>query len=138
HWMRAASAVKTGMRISMHNDAPVTPEEPLRNMSVAMTRKAPSGGLLAPEEVLTVDQAIRAQTIDAAWQLFADKIVGSLEVGKYADMVVLSADPHSVDPEKIADITVLATFLAGHEVYTAPPPARLTKISHADVPERLN
>jgi predicted amidohydrolase YtcJ len=138
HWVRAASAVKTGMRISLHNDPPVTPEEPLRNMSVAITRKSPSGTVLAPEEALTIDQAIRAQTIDAAWQLFADNIIGSLEVGKYADMVALSADPHSVDPENIADITVLATFLAGREVYAAPPPARLTKVSRADVPDRRN
>ena len=69
-WMPAGSAVATGMRISLHNDPPVTPEEPLRNISVAVTRIAPSGRVLGPEERLTVEQAIRAQTIDAAWQLF--------------------------------------------------------------------
>lgn len=116
-WMPCGSAVKTGMRISLHNDPPVTPEEPLRNISVAATRTAPSGRVLAPEERLTVEQAIRAQTIDAAWQLFADDIVGSLEVGKYADMVVLSADPRTVPPEEIADLEVQATFLAGRQVY---------------------
>jgi predicted amidohydrolase YtcJ len=61
--------------------------------------------------------AIRAQTIDAAWQLFADDVIGSLEVGKYADMVVLSADPRAVPPEEIADLEVRATFLAGRQVY---------------------
>ena len=101
------------MRISLHNDPPVTPEEPLRNISVAATRTAPSGRVLAPEERLTVEQAIRAQTIDAAWQLFADDMIGSLEVGKYADLVVLSADPRAVPPEQIADLEVRATFLAG-------------------------
>lgn len=116
-WMPCGSAVKTGMRISLHNDPPVTPEEPLRNISVAVTRTAPSGRVLAPEERLTVDQAIRAQTIDAAWQLFADDVIGSLEVGKYADMVVLSADPRAVPPEEIADLEVRATFLAGRQVY---------------------
>ena len=116
-WMPCGSAVATGMRISLHNDPPVAPEEPLRNISVAATRTAPSGRVLAPEERLTVEQAIRAQTIDAAWQLFADDIVGSLEVGKYADMVVLSADPRSVPPEDIADLEVQATFLAGRQVY---------------------
>jgi predicted amidohydrolase YtcJ len=116
-WMPAGSAVATGMRVSLHNDPPVTPEEPLRNISVAVTRKAPSGRVLAPEERLTVEQAIRAQTIDAAWHLFADDIVGSLEVGKYADMVVLSADPRTVPPEQIADLDVRATFLAGRQVY---------------------
>ncbi|MGD1347427.1 amidohydrolase [Mycobacterium seoulense] len=117
HWMPAGSAVATGMRISLHNDPPVTPEEPLRNISVAVTRTAPSGRVLAPEERLTVEQAIRAQTIDAAWQLFADDVTGSLEVGKYADLVVLSADPRTVPPGQIADLEVRATFLAGRQVY---------------------
>jgi predicted amidohydrolase YtcJ len=116
-WMPAGSAVATGMRISLHNDPPVTPEEPLRNISVAVTRTAPSGRVLAPEERLTVEQAIRAQTIDAAWQLFADDVIGSLEIGKYADVVVLSADPRTVPPERIADLEVRATFLAGRQVY---------------------
>lgn len=115
-WMPAGSAVATGMRISLHNDPPVTPEEPLRNISVAITRTAPSGRILAPAERLTVEQAIRAQTIDAAWQLFAEDIIGSLEVGKYADLVVLSADPRAVAPEEIADLQVRATFLAGRQV----------------------
>ncbi|OBB12792.1 amidohydrolase [Mycobacteriaceae bacterium 1482268.1] len=118
-WMPCGTAVKTGMRISLHNDPPVTPEEPLRNMSVAVTRTAPSGRVIGPEERITVEQAIRAQTIDAAWQLFSDDVIGSLEVGKYADMVVLSADPRTVPPEEIADLEVLATFLAGQQVYGA-------------------
>jgi predicted amidohydrolase YtcJ len=116
-WMPCGSAVKTGMRISLHNDPPVTPEEPLRNISVAVTRTAPSGRVMAPEERLTVDQAIRAQTIDAAYQLFADDVIGSLEVGKYADLVVLAADPRAVPPEDIADLEVRATYLAGRQVY---------------------
>jgi predicted amidohydrolase YtcJ len=117
-WMPCGSAVATGMRISLHNDPPVTPEEPLRNISVAVTRTAPSGRVIGPEQRITVDQAIRAQTIDAAWQLHSDDVIGSLEVGKYADMVVLSADPRAVPPETIADLEVRATYLAGRQVYT--------------------
>jgi predicted amidohydrolase YtcJ len=105
------------MRISLHNDPPVTPEEPLRNISVAVTRISPSGRVLGPEERLTVVQALRAQTIDAAWQLFAEDVIGSLEVGKYADLVVLSADPRAVPPEDIAGLDVRATYLAGRKVY---------------------
>ena len=116
-WMPAGSAVATGMRISLHNDPPVTPEEPLRNIGVAATRIAPSGRVMAPEERITVEQAIRAQTIDAAWQLFADDVIGSLQVGKYADLVVVSADPRTVAPEAVADIAVQATYLAGQQVY---------------------
>jgi predicted amidohydrolase YtcJ len=116
-WMPAGSAVATGMRISLHNDPPVTPEEPLRNISVAVTRISPSGRVLGPEQRLTVEQALRAQTIDAAWQLFDEDIIGSLEVGKYADLVVLSADPRDVPPEDIADLDVRATYLAGRKVH---------------------
>ncbi len=116
-WMPAGSAVATGMRISLHNDPLVTPEEPLRNISVAVTRTAPSGRVLGPQERLTVEQAIRVQTIDAAWRLFSDDVVGSLEVGKYADLVVLSADPRAVPPEQMADLNVRATYLAGRRVY---------------------
>lgn len=119
-WMPAGSAVATGMRISLHNDPPVTPEEPLRNISVAATRIAPSGRVLAPEERISVEQAIRAQTLDAAWQLFADDVIGSLEVGKYADLVVLSADPRAVPPEAVADLEVRATYLAGRRVFAKP------------------
>ena len=116
-WMPVGSAVATGMRVSLHNDPPVTPEEPLRNISVAATRVAPSGRVLGPEQRITVEQAIRAQTLDAAWQLFSDDVIGSLEVGKYADLVVLSADPRSVPPESIADLEVRATYLAGRRVH---------------------
>jgi hypothetical protein len=118
--MPAGSAVATGMRISLHNDPPVTPEEPLRNIAVAATRLAPSGRVLGPEERLTVEQAIRAQTLDAAWQLFADDVIGSVEVGKYADLVVLSADPRAVPPQDIADLEVVATYLAGKRVFAKP------------------
>lgn len=118
--MPAGSAVAAGHRISLHNDAPVTPEEPLRNISVAVTRRAPSGRVLAPHERLTVEQAIRAQTIDPAWQLFCEDRVGSLAAGKYADFVVLSADPRSVAPVEIADLQVRATFLAGRQVHGEP------------------
>src|SRR6202041_4209840 len=55
-WMPAGSAVATGMRISLHNDPPVTPEEPLRNISVAVTRRGPSGRGLAPGGGLTADR----------------------------------------------------------------------------------
>ena len=117
--MPVGSALASGMRVSLHNDPPVTPEEPLRNIGVAVTRLAPSGRVLGPEQRITVDQAIRAQTIDAAWQLFSDNVIGSLEVGKYADLVVLSADPRTVPPETIADLEVRATYLAGRRVHSA-------------------
>lgn len=73
--------------------------------------------MIGPEQRISVEQAIRAQTLDAAYQLFADDVIGSLEVGKYPDMVVLSADPRAVQPEEIAGLEVGATYLAGRQVY---------------------
>ncbi|NUT47242.1 MAG: amidohydrolase family protein, partial [Saccharothrix sp.] len=119
-WAAARSAVDAGMRISLHNDPPATPEDPLHNITVATTRRSRQGRVLAPEECLTVDQALRAQTVDAAYQLLCDDVVGSLTPGKYADLVVLSADPHDVDPARIRDLDVVATFLAGEQVYGEP------------------
>lgn len=117
HWVRARSALEADVRISFHNDSPVTPEEPLRNMACAITRTSRSGRVLAPEETINLDQAIRAQTIDAAYQLFAEDITGSLTPGKYADLVVLESDPHSVEPADLADIAVHSTYLAGRLTY---------------------
>lgn len=119
-WVAAGSAVRAGVRISFHNDSPVTPEEPLRNISTAVTRKSRSGRVHGEDQRLTVEQALRAETIDAAYQIFADDIVGSLAVGKYADITVLGQDPRAVNPDEIADIPVVATFLAGEQTHGAP------------------
>lgn len=119
-WAAARSAVDAGMRISLHNDPPSTPENPLHNITVATTRRSRSGRILAPDERLTVTQAIRAQTLDAAYQLFADDITGSITPGKYADLVVLSADPYSVDPRDIAHLDVVATYVAGRRTHGDP------------------
>jgi predicted amidohydrolase YtcJ len=116
HWMRAGSAFESGMPVSFHNDCPVTPEEPLRNIQVAVTRRSRTGTVHGDSERVAMDQAIRAQTIHAAHQLFAEDIVGSLTPGKYADLVVLSTDPRVTDDELP---TVLSTYLAGRPTYSA-------------------
>lgn len=112
-WTAAGAALDAGVRVSFHNDPPVTPEEPLRNIQVAVTRRSRNGRVVGEQHRVSVEQALRAQTIDAAWQLFADSEIGSLEPGKRADLVVLDSDPHTVDPELIGDIPVRATYLDG-------------------------
>jgi predicted amidohydrolase YtcJ len=116
-WAAARDAVDAGLRISLHNDAPVTPETPLLNVQVAVCRRTRSGRSIGPRQALTVTEALRAVTIDAAWQLFMDDRIGSLTVGKYADLVMLDASPLRVEPGKIGDLSVLATWLAGREVF---------------------
>ncbi|MGO4204334.1 amidohydrolase [Rhodococcus sp. TAF43] len=117
HWAAAGSAVAAGHRISFHNDGPVTPTNPIRNIADAVTRRSRSGHVLAPEERIPVGAALRAQTIDAAWQLFSDESIGSLTPGAHADIVVLSANPLTVDPDALADLEVRATVFAGKTVH---------------------
>lgn len=124
-WAAAGSAVASGMRISFHNDGQVTPPEPLRNIEMAVTRRSKSGRILAPQERISVQQALRAQTIDSAYQLFSEHEIGSLAPGKFADLVVLAGSPLATDLSTdtaagaIADIAVLETILGGKTVFRA-------------------
>lgn len=113
-----ASARRHGLRPTLHSDYTVTPIDPLRSVQTAVTRRMRDGGeVLNPAECDQVALAMRAVTVDAAWQTHSDDVLGSLEVGKYADLVFLSGDPQAVDPEAIADIQVLETRLAGQVAF---------------------
>lgn len=107
------AAMRRGLRGSLHNDSPMYPAEPLRLMRSAVTRKTRSGEVIGEDQVIGVDAAIRAMTIDAAWQLFMDDVVGSLEVGKLADLVILSENPREVDPDRLDQIRIIATYREG-------------------------
>lgn len=125
-WVPARSALDAGLRISFHNDGTVTPAAPLRNIEVAATRRTRGGRVLAPQERIDVAEALRAQTIDAAHQLHSEHEIGSIAVGKYADLVVLAANPLDVDPVQaaagsIADIAVVETVLGGRTVFQDEP-----------------
>lgn len=114
------SALAGGLRISLHSDFNVTTIEPLRYIDNAVNRRMRDGGeVLNPEECISVEQALRAVTIDAAWQCRVDDIVGSLEHGKYADMVILDRDPLTIDPARIIDLKVMETWLQGERRYAA-------------------
>jgi len=86
-------AQKEGVKFSLHSDAPVTPISPLDIMWSATTRETFSGAILGAEFAISPERALRALTIDAAWQNRTEHDRGSLEVGKLADFVVLSGDP---------------------------------------------
>jgi len=75
--------------------------------------------VLAPQERVSVESAIRAVTSEAAWQLRSEHEIGSLEAGKLADFVILEQDPRRVDPERIKDIRVLETWMDGRQVFAA-------------------
>src|SRR5262245_21517809 len=109
-----ATALKAGLRISLHSDYDVTPLEPLRIVENAVTRLIKdSNEVFVPEERIPVQAALRAVTIDAAWQCRMEHISGSLDAGKYADFAVLERDPTRVNPTEIRKIKVSETWLAG-------------------------
>ncbi len=115
---RTGACEAKGIRWTIHSDDPVTEMDPLRCIENAVTRSMwKSDDLLSPEECISVEAALRAMTIDAAWQCHSDHEVGSLEAGKFADFVVLDADPREVDPMQLGQIGVLETWVDGRQVY---------------------
>ncbi len=117
---RTGACEDRGIRWTLHSDDPVTEMDPLRCMENAVVRNMwRSDELLAPEERVSAAAALRAMTIDAAWQCHSDHEVGSLETGKFADFVVLAQDPLTVAPETLASIQVLETWVGGKRVFAS-------------------
>ena len=108
-----ASALRAGVPMAIHSDAPVTPLGPLFTAWCAVNRVTPSGRVLGESERISVEQALHAITLGAAWTLGLDQETGSIECGKRADFCVLEEDPLSVDPIKLKDIKVWGTVLSG-------------------------
>jgi predicted amidohydrolase YtcJ len=82
-----------------------------------VTRRSAEGKVYGPEQRITVEEAIRDFTLGAAYASFEEAIKGSIEPGKLADFVVLSADPTNVPVDEIHDIRVEKTFIGGRQVY---------------------
>ncbi|MAM59403.1 MAG: amidohydrolase [Salinicola sp.] len=108
-----ASADRLGIPIAAHCDAPVTPLAPLFTAWCVVARQTASGEVLGPNEALSVERALRLITLDAAYTLKLDDRIGSLEVGKFADMAVLDEDPREVPLARLASIGVAATVVGG-------------------------
>ena len=119
---RTGSCEDLGIRWTVHSDDPVTEMNPLRCIENAVTRNMwRSDQLLSPEERVPVEAALRAMTIDAAWQCHSDHEVGSLESDKFADFVVLEEDPTAIEPERLSQIRVLETWVGGRQVFANTP-----------------
>jgi predicted amidohydrolase YtcJ len=113
-WMRGGDAFRSGALVTFHNDGSVSPPIPLLNIQSMVTRRTPSGTLHGPEQQVSLDDALKAHTINAARQLFREKDLGSIEVGKRADFAQLSADPYTVDSDKLTEqVKVKGTWLNG-------------------------
>jgi len=103
--------IKEGIRVIGGSDCPMEPLSPLQGIQAAVERQ------FFPEERITVDDALRMYTVNAAYASFEEKIKGSIEKGKLADLTVLSGDPRTTPPSKIGDIKVRMTIVGGKVVY---------------------
>ena len=112
-WMR-----QRGMIFGTHHDAPVAFPDSMRVLDATVTRRTRSGDILGPTQRVDVMTALKAMTIWPAWQHFEADKKGSIEVGKLADLVILSKDPTAVDPETLDTLKVLTTIKEGSVVFS--------------------
>jgi predicted amidohydrolase YtcJ len=115
----AASAVALELPFTTHLDTPIVPIDSMLQLWTPVARETSSGQALGPEERVSVEQALRAMTSDAAWQLRLEKLVGSIEPGKQADLVILSANPLEYGDD-LRSIEVERTLVGGVTIYEKP------------------
>ncbi len=108
-------AARNQLRFSVHSDAPVTPVDPIHLLWNSVNRTSMSGRVIGKYQRISVLQALRAMTIDAAWQIFQENNRGSIEVGKFADLVVLSENPLVIT--NLKNIQILQTVVGGKAIY---------------------
>lgn len=112
------SAVDLGLRPTVHSDYNCQPIDPIRCIYNAVTRNMKPNGLpLNEKECVTPYEAIKAVTIDSAWQCHIEDIVGSIEVGKKADFVILDKDPLNVQKNDLINLKVIQTWMNGRLTY---------------------
>ena len=113
------SLLDSGAVIASGTDAPVEDVDPIRSYHAAVTRRLPEGSAFYPGQRMTREEALRARTFDAAFAAFEEDIKGSLEVGKLADVTVLSKDILRVLEDEILDARVLYTIVGGEVKFRA-------------------
>lgn len=112
-WLYPLKALlKGGLRVVGGSDCPMEPLNPLLGIQMAVARE------YFPEERITVDEALRIYTIDAAYSSSEESIKGSIKLGKIADFTVLSHNPLSMSPHTIKDIAIEMTIVGGQVVYS--------------------
>lgn len=112
--------MERGMKFGTHHDAPVALPDSMRVLSATVTRRSRSGDIIGPVHRVPVETALKAMTLWPAWQHFEEGTKGSIEVGKLADFVILSADPLETPEDELAGLKVLETIKAGRTVYQRP------------------
>ena len=109
--------LESGAVIASGTDVPVEPVDTMRSFHAAVTRRMADGEAFYPGQVMTRAEALRARTVGAAYAAFEEDIKGSLEVGKLADVTVLSDDILEISPDEISSTRVLYTIVGGEIRY---------------------
>ncbi len=121
--MKRSMAFRTLLDAGIHacagSDFSPGPFAPLMGIQGMVTRKGWDGKTWGANQRVTVDEAIRINTLNGAYASREESIKGSISPGKLADFVVLAEDPHAIDPEKIKDIKIVRTVVGGATVYQA-------------------
>ncbi len=111
-------AIDRGVSFTVHNDASVVPPNMMHLISITVNRKTRSGHVLGPHQRATIQEALHAVTLGAAYQYFEEDRKGSITVGKQADLVILGQNPLTADPAELENIPIMETFSRGRSVYT--------------------
>jgi predicted amidohydrolase YtcJ len=110
-------AIDMGISVAQHSDSPISAAIPLLRIQSLATRTSAEGIEIGPKQKISPEEAIRLWTYGGAYASFEEKIKGSIQVGKLADLVVLSDDPTKTEASKIKDIKVDQTIIGGNVVY---------------------
>lgn len=116
------SVLRTGAHVPISSDFPGETLNPFYGIYAAVTRQDPQGrpdGGWHPEQRMTIEEALRGYTIEAAYAEFEEKQKGSIEQGKLADLIVVSRNPGKIAPSELLRIAVLKTFVNGKLVYSS-------------------
>ena len=117
HISPVRDAIDKGVVVSFHQDTPVTKPDMLHSVWCAVNRISRSGKIIGEEQSVVVYDALKAITINAAYQYFEEKTKGSIKEGKIADLVILSHSPLEIDQKEIRNIKVLETIKEGETIY---------------------
>lgn len=133
---RCGSLLKAGIKVSFHSDFMMAPPQPLLLAWCATARTTLEGKVMAPDERISVMQALRGVTIDAAWALRMEDEVGSIAAGKRADFCVLLDDPFELGAQRLKDVRIAGTVFEGepHLLAQALASDNATRIATAGTP----
>jgi predicted amidohydrolase YtcJ len=117
HLYPLSTLIKNEVAVAGSSDCPVVPANPIMGVYSAVSRKTEAGDFVLPDEKITPLEALKMYTQDAAKATSEERIKGSIEPGKLADLVVLSSDPTKLPANEMKDIEVEMTILDGEVVW---------------------